>query len=161
MRKIKQPTFLLAFALATGWSVANAQESLLVYSKSSSQPVQSVALEEIVKLTLDGEAVTIHTADSRTSTFKYEDILSLKFDQLTTGIASPAADKNGLNLYYRNGCVEADGLKEASDATVYDLGGRIVLTQKQWDGAPVNITLLGKGVYLFKVNNNVIKITLP
>lgn len=161
MRKIKQPTFLLAFALATGWSVANAQESLLVYSKSSSQPVQSVALEEIVKLTLDGEAMTIHTTDNRTSTFKYEDILSLKFDQLTTDITSPTTDREGLNLYYRNGHVGADGLKEASDATVYDLSGRIVLTQKQWDGKPINITSLGKGVYLFKVNNHVIKITQP
>ena len=51
------------------------------------------------------------------------------------------------------------GLNGETKAIVCDAAGRIVISLDRWNGSPVSIATLPKGVYILKVNDSSIKFT--
>lgn len=141
----------------------NADESIAVYTYGSDDPLQKTALADIVKLTIDDNAIVIHTTDKKTSGFDISEVRSIKFDGLVTGIEKQTASLGEISLWYRDGYVGVDGWTGSTkgDVALYDIGGRKVISYKgDYDGAPIRVASLDKGVYIFKVNNNTMKFIL-
>lgn len=161
MKNFKKTAFLFLLTLA-GYGTAFAQESLVVYSNTSDAPLHEVALADISKITFENETFVIHDVDKRTSPFAYSSVKSIKFANLLTDICLPQAENSdGVNLFFRDGCVGADGLTPgvACEAQICDISGRIVVADRRWNGQPISVENLAKGVYIFKVNNKAIKFT--
>lgn len=161
MGKIKKTAFLLYLTFVGGGS-ALAQESLVIYSNKGDTTPHTVALDGIAKITFDEESLVIHEKEDRTSSFAFTDVRSIKFANLSTGIGMTDTDAtDGMRLYYRDGHVGAENRPAGAvgTAVICDISGRAVLTVRRWDGRPVSVTGLDKGVYIFKVNNKAIKFT--
>lgn len=155
---MKKAIFLLALAFGAGGTAAEAQESLVVYNAAGAE-AQSFALTDIVKITLGDDDVTVVTSGSKASTFKYDDVRSIKFSNLTTGITPAQITGSDLKLYLRNGMIGAENAVKPAKAMIFDLSGRAVMTRDGWDGTPFSVASLAKGVYILKVNNNTLKFT--
>lgn len=161
MKKLKKTAFLLLLTLAGG-GTAFAQESLVVYSNTSDTPLHTVALTDIAKITFENETFVIHDVEKKTSPFAYSNVKSIKFANLSTGIGLPQTDNaDGLNLYFRGGYVGAEGWTDGAtgEAVIFDISGRVVVADRKWNGQPISVEGLAKGVYIFKVNNKAIKFT--
>lgn len=161
MEKIKKTAFILSLAFA-GSGSALAQESLVVYSNTEGTPPCTIALDGIAKITFGDESLVIHEGENKTSSFAFTEVMSIKFTNLSTGIGLPGADSHdGMRLYFRNGYVGVESWPAGTigTAVVCDISGRTLLTVRKWDGQPISVAGLDKGVYIFKVNNKAIKFT--
>lgn len=162
MEKIKKTVFILSLAFA-GARTALAQESLVVYSNTEDTPPRTVALADIAKITFNDESLVIHGAEDKITSFAFSEVRSIKFANLSTGISNPCSDgADGTVLYFRGGYVGADNWTAGMSGTaiICDVSGRVILTLRRWNGQPVSVAGLDKGIYIFKVNNKSIKFTL-
>lgn len=160
MGKLQKSILLMVSALLGSNITAGAQESLVFYySRVPDVPLYNVALTDISKLTFDGDAIVVHTVDAQAISIAMDDIMSIKFDVGTTGIGQTIVENGKFRLYCRDGYVGADAMPSGmkADAAVYDAGGRTIISRKGWDGRPISVEGLGKGIYIFKVNGNTIK----
>lgn len=133
------------------------EESLVVYMADGSGQ-QAFALEDMGKLLFDGDVFTVNTGGG-TSTFKYDAVRSIKFTGLSTGIGTVTDDGSQARLYYAGGCVGVNGWTQGrkARAAVYSIDGTAVITVDNYDGSPINVGALSRGIYIFSVDNNNIK----
>lgn len=151
---------ILSVLIALAGSAAVAQESLVVYSHSSAQ-LYKTGLESVVKLSFEGDDIVIYTSEGQTGSFALTDVMSIKFDDLTSGIGNAETGKEGFTLYCRDGFIGADCWPDGAEAfaAVYDISGREVVSLGKWTGQPVSVANLSRGIYIFKVNDSTIKFT--
>ena len=160
----KYRTILLALLAFAGSGIkTNAQLKMVVNPSDGTSAAETFLVDDITKMAFADNAMSI-VGVSTTKTFAFSNVKSIKFEGIITGIDAPVTSSSGdgaLDLYCRNGQLGANGIKDGATATVgvYDLSGRVILSDRQWSGLPINITNLDKGVYLFKVNNKAIKFT--
>lgn len=119
------------------------------------------------KITFSDGSFTVTVRGGGPVSFKYDDVTSIKFDGTKmmiitpkpTGIGEVTDDEASAHLFFRDGRIEADGWPDGktASASVCDMGGRVVLLLKKWDGTAVNVSGLSRGVYLFRVGNQTIK----
>ena len=64
-------------------------------------------------------------------------------------ISSPA----GSNMIY----VKGNEPGKRYDVAIYDAAGKCVMRDANWQGAPINVANLSKGVFVFKINKTAIK----
>ena len=64
-------------------------------------------------------------------------------------ISSPA----GSNMIY----VRGNEPGKRYDVAIYDAAGKCVMRDANWQGAPINVANLSKGVFVFKINKTAIK----
>ena len=90
-------------------------------------------------------------------------IQSIKFVDLATAIKPQVSTLGGnLSLLRRGNIVSVKGWDSSKTATVaiYSANGQIVDQRKGWNGADIDLSNLGRGVYILKVNNKTLKLTL-
>ena len=111
----------------------------------------------------DEESLVINMADgSAQQTFalaNYDAVKSIKFAGLSTGIGTVTSEENSLKPYYSNGCLGIAGWPQErkARAAVYGIDGTTVITVNNWDGTPIPVSGLTRGIYIFKVDNNNLK----
>lgn len=139
--------------------VAKADDVTLVVSFTNGSSQQKFALSDIGKLAFDENGFSIIGTDGTASPFIYDQVRSIKFKEITTGIGTVDAGVSGQKPYYRNGELGVDGWKsgEKAYAAVYSADGMMVVSVDHWDGTPLSTNSLAEGVYIFKVNNHTIK----
>lgn len=154
MKKLFTTVCLAGLALA-----AKADDVKLVVNFANDSPQQEFALSDIGKLTFEDSGFSIFEANGAVSPFTYAQVSSIKFAYISTGIGSIEATNNGMKPFYRNNQLGVDGWQagNTAKATIYNVGGMMVASIDNWDGAPISTTNLADGVYIFKVNNNTIK----
>lgn len=135
-----------------------AEEKTLVVNGSSGEPVAvSLAQVRSVKLADNSIQLFLKGDAANTLTIAYDGQSSIKFeDGSPTGIDLPRAGQ-GMEIAYAGNTLSAKGLTRAN-ATLYSVDGQQVMRLTAWDGTPVNLATLGKGVYVLKVNNQSFKI---
>lgn len=163
MNKAKKIILLALAAVAGG--TATAQTGLVIQTAGGASP-KVIPIENIGKMTFgdDGFTVSYVTEGTAAEAFAYADVQSIKFSGEATAISGPTAggdDGDALRLYCRGTMLHAEGLAEGTTAraAVYDVSGRTVEERGAWNGEPINVGRLPKGVYIFKVNNKTIKFT--
>ena len=115
----------------------------------------------IKKVTFSAEGVNIVLNDESSQVVAWQNVQKLTFPVSEAGIedATLSQDFNKVVLFCANECVGVHGLKAgANSLAVIDVCGRTVVSKLNWDGTPVSISHLPKGVYILKVNNQTLKI---
>lgn len=156
MNRKKTLSTLAMLLFATTHTVAD--NKVMVVNGSSGSPV-AVSLSQIRSVKFAGSSIQLFLLDESvgTLTIAYDGQSSIKFaDEAPTGIDLPKANK-GAEIAYAGNTLSAKGLDGAS-VTLYGVDGRQVMHFADWDGSPVNLATLSKGVYVLKVNNQSFKI---
>lgn len=157
----KSRTFiLLLLAVAGSWITSAAQTKLLIIPLDGTSPETEVTLGDVRNIKFAANDFTLDLSGVQAKTFAFADVKSIKFKYVETGI--DAADTSGAGLsglYFRDGWLGAESVKDGqtSTAAVYDVSGRAVIPERNWDGSPISVTGLPDGVYVFKVDNQTIK----
>lgn len=132
-----------------------AENGLIV--KKTSGGSESFAFPKISKIVFTENAMELHEAATGTvRTFNFVDIGKLYFGDADAGVTT-VAESGNLEFYASGGTIGVKGLPEAKDAYVVDMGGRVCMALKQWDGSPVSVSALSGGVYILVVGNNAFK----
>ncbi len=149
----------MLLSLTLLFTTANGQISLVVNPVGSDGAVESYKLSDINKLSFSGDSFTVDlTNESTTATFALKNVMSIKFEDVNSGVTSAIADDGALQLYYDKDMLGAYGeLNEHCVATVFDVAGRVLLQIDAWDGCPIDVSSLSKGLYLFNVSNQTLK----
>lgn len=148
---------LAAFSVLTV-GLVRADNKLVVTDSSTKTVMASVKLGDVKKLTFSDGKLVVTLADLTTQETPLTTRLALTFGESTTTSISPVKEENGqLKLLLDDGQLAVKGLSEATDATLYTVGGQVVTSLKGWDGSPVSTTALGEGVYILKLNNKTFK----
>lgn len=162
MRMKQKRVFLSALALTGMVSAASAQTSLVLHPKQDGAEVKAFVLDGIRTLTFGDDGLTVNLKDGQTYVAAFDNLATLTFLDETTAIETVTAESAAnLDLFLTDGRLGVKNLPAnvATEAALYDAAGRAVLMRRQWNGEPIAIGHLPKGVYIFKVNNQTIKFT--
>lgn len=159
----KKSAFLLTLALAGTATSASAQASLVLNPKQGSSEKKEFLLDGIRTLTFGDDGLTVNLTDGQAYAAAYDDLSTLTFSGMEgTAIETVTAEyAANLDLFLTDGRLGVKNLPAnvATEAALYDAAGRAVLMRRQWNGEPIAIGHLPKGVYIFKVNNQTFKFT--
>ena len=158
----KKSAFLLTLALAGTATSASAQASLVLNPKQGSSEKKEFLLDGIRTLTFGDDGLTVNLKDGQTYAAAFDNLATLTFRDESTAIETVTAEyASNLDLFLTDGRLGVNNLPAnvATEAALYDAAGRAVLMRRQWNGEPIAIGHLPKGVYIFKVNNQTLKFT--
>ena len=158
----KKSAFLLTLALAGTATSASAQASLVLNPKQGSSEKKEFLLDGIRTLTFGDDGLTVNLKDGQTYAAAFDNLATLTFRDESTAIETVTAEyAANLDLFLTDGRLGVNNLPDnvATEAALYDAAGRAVLMRRQWNGEPIAIGHLPKGVYIFKVNNQTFKFT--
>ena len=158
----KKSAFLLTLALAGTATSASAQASLVLNPKQGSSETKEFLLDGIRTLTFGDDGLTVNLKDGQTYVAAFDNLATLTFRDESTAIETVTAEyAANLDLFLTDGRLGVKNLPAnvATEAALYDAAGRAVLMRRQWNGEPIAIGHLPKGVYIFKVNNQTFKFT--
>lgn len=158
----KKSAFLLTLALAGTATSASAQASLVLNPKQGSSEKKEFLLDGIRTLTFGDDGLTVNLKDGQTYAAAFDNLATLTFRDESTAIETVTAEyAANLDLFLTDGRLGVNNLPAnvATEAALYDAAGRVVLMRRQWNGEPIAIGHLPKGVYIFKVNNQTFKFT--
>lgn len=163
MSKKKKVFSLILFSVLAGGTAAHAQAALEIVHNDASKPNSVFSLDDIRRIDFSDTGFTVNEISGTTLAAAFTDVRKIVFTGLSTGLGDAAVVNkvSKLTLYCRGGKLTAEGLAngERAFAAVYDVGGRAVMSLKNWSGEPIDISGLSRGMYIFKVNNNSIKFT--
>ncbi len=94
------------------------------------------------------------------ATLKAADIASLKFEYVTTGVENTLVDRFALRL--RTNPVEnvlsfIGQAPENANLAIYATDGKCVLNVAGWQGDDLDVSSLSGGLYVLKINNQIMK----
>lgn len=147
-------TMLLFSMTAILPMTAQSDKSMVVETKNSG--TQQFNLSDIRRLDFSNEGVSVVSVDKDGATFAFDDIKKITFGSATNGISqiktegAPgqsifiSSDGNDLTIKGWNPSVYAD-------LSIFTVGGAQLLNEERWNGQPVNISSLPKGVYVVRV----------
>ena len=136
---------------------ASADQKMVVTDTSTSTVLGSFGLGDISKLSFAEGKMTVTMNDKSTQDVALSTSLVLQFEDVATAISQVDAAKGKLQVAYDGEFLSFAGLGGVADAAVYSMGGEKVLGLKGWNGKPVSVASLGRGVYIIKVNNKSFK----
>lgn len=153
MRKFILSIIVFTFLAA----VANAQTVSLEINKTDNSQ-QKIALSNLKKLTFSGSNLVLNYYTGINENIAIADIRKLNFG-LISGIDNIAEDKNAISVY-PNPATSFIAIKNLStqnnQVTIYSVSG-IMVFNSTLQSETIDISALKKGIYLLKVNNQVLK----
>ncbi len=158
MKKQIQLLGLLIFYLAISTHLLQAQNNLIVKFKSGTQSVS--LLSTVDRITFSGGNILLKKTDTSTSSLLLSDISRLTFG-LYSAVNEITADPIGLAIY-PSPATRYINLLNAPQGEIkimiFGLDGTTLMNKKLNSGMrQVDISDLGKGLYLLKVNNTTFK----
>ena len=150
---------ILAIALLGMSCSVQAQSSLVMTLTDDTS--SEYLLDDVRKIEFYGQGLTIRLKDGKGTNAMYGDIQKIFFKNNSTGINAQVVATNDMQLYKEGMTIGVRNLAPGTTnrAMVVDLSGRTLMNIHNWDGQPISIASLNKGVYVFIVNNNAIKFT--
>jgi len=154
--KISLLTIFL-YLLAVGITEVHAQTNLTVKFKDGTQKISSI--NSVGKLTVSDQNLVIKLTDGTASTYLLTAIQKIIFDNSTE--VNNIANQKEL-LLYPNPATDFILLKNAvegqSNITIYSMDGALLASTNIYDpNQQIDISSLPKGLYILKVNNQVLK----
>lgn len=158
MRKKRLPTIILLVLMFVVCH-ANAQSILIIKKADNTQ--QAYNLSDIQKLTFSDTNLVVNVIDGTTPTLAKSEVKSIVFNNENSGIGEDLADETKVIVFPNPSSdfiyVETNK-EEASEITIYNTQGQLVIRAKMPSGYPINISSLVAGVYVLKVENQTIKL---
>jgi len=151
---------LLIFLLAINISYAQAQNSLIVKFKDSSQ--SGTLISTLDRITFSGGNLILKKKDTSLGSLLLSEIDKLSFG-VFSGVPVISTDATSVQVY-PSPATNYIRLKNAPygevHITVFRLDGGILINKILSDGTErIDISNLSKGIYLLKVNNKTLKFT--
>lgn len=149
---------LLIFLLTINISCAQAQKSLIVKFRDSSQ--SGTLISTIDRITFSGGNLVLKKKDTTSGSLLLSEIDKLSFG-VFSGVPEVTFDETSMHVY-PSPATNYITLKNAPEGevriTVYRLDGRILINKMLSDGTErIDISNLSRGIYLLKVNNKTLK----
>ncbi len=156
---MKKTLLLLLVFLASMACGVSAQIGLVVNTVDNPNSKDIVLLADLNKLDFaDGNLVLDFASANQPSTFAMANVLSVKFVEKEASVDDIMADAtDAAKLYCKDELLGASGVSLPAAAVVYDLTGQVLLSDAAWDGSELSVSHLAPGVYIFKVNNEILK----
>ena len=150
---------ILAIALLGISCSVQAQTSMVMTLTDDTSSEYS--LDDVKKIEFYGQGLTIRMKDGKGANAMYGEIRRIIFKDDITGINAQVVATNDMQLYKEGMTIGVRNFDQgpAYRAMVVDMSGRTLMNLHNWDGQPISIASLNKGVYVFIVNNNAIKFT--
>lgn len=152
--RTKLYSLLLALPLLTG-TTATAQDQQVVVNLMDGT-AQTIPMDEMGIFTFSEGSVLAKTK-KQSLTWLMDNVRSIKFQNLITGIDAIAGEGSRLTLRHSNRQLTAEGLNGTANAAVYTVNGQQVMSLTGWNGQAVSTEQLAKGVYVLRVGNESIK----
>lgn len=143
----------LMFASALGAMTVSAQTNMVV--KLNNGTAQRIDISTVNKVLLGAKSLTVY-ADN-VLPFDYTNVTSLKFEQTSDGINGIVGD-GGITLDRNGDLLTLTGINPGDRVNVYNAKGQAIGNVVMADGL-LNLSSLGKGVYVIQVNNKTFKIS--
>ena len=112
-------------------------------------------------MTFNGADMTISSAASADTKFQMDNVVSVTFSSVPSGIATVKDGESGIHVSVSDGKITVSGMAANAKVSVYDVGGALVASANADAGgqAVVNISNLGKGVFVVSTPANAFKFT--
>ena len=143
----------LMFASALGAMTVSAQTNMVV--KLNNGTAQRIDISTVNKVLLGAKSLTVY-ADN-VLPFDYTNVTSLKFEQTSDGINGIVGD-GGITLDRNGDLLTLTGINPGDRVNVYNAKGQAIGNVVMAD-CLLNLSSLGKGVYVIQVNNKTFKIS--
>ncbi len=136
---------------------ADDAESLVFYGAGGNKD-NAFELAKIGKLSFGADGFSVVQTDGTAVALGYDNVRSIKFKNLVTGIDALKKDNAGETaLHYDGQSLWADGNAAiGAEAAVYSVNGT-QMKGCRYDGGKISVESLPKGVYMFKVGGKAIK----
>ena len=147
MKKKRLLTMMLVLLAATLTTMA--QVTLVIHQTDGTS--KSFDITSITKMQVSPQFFSVFTQDE--SKVALAQIQSIKFSKETTGISS-AVDNKDVTLHRNGNMLTIEGLKAGDRVQLFNVNGQMI---GSLDGLSLNLSTLGRGVYILKVNNKSFK----
>lgn len=153
---MKKKKILVAMGLAVCASCF-AQDDMTITLASGKKVYH---LEDIKSMTFDGNNLKVNKQVSDADTYPLADIVNIDFD-VNSGVndLKVEGEKLSINVKAGGNAIEIHGYdsREHYTLALFNIAGEKVLGFDNWRGAPVDISSLPKGIYVFTINNTTLK----
>ncbi|MGN0225468.1 MAG: T9SS type A sorting domain-containing protein [Prevotella sp.] len=157
---MKKNKLLIAMIASMGVSnIAYGQSMLVVTPLDNNAEKLVTNIADIRKVSFGSGQMTITSNNGNVSSIAMNSVMSLKFTDDANFISALKDGKSTIAPYCNGEWMGVNGLNGEAKAIVCDTAGRIVMSLDRWNGSPVSIATLPKGVYILKVNDSSIKFT--
>ena len=112
-------------------------------------------------MTFNGADMTISSAASADMKFQMDNVVSVTFSGVPSGITTVKDGGSSIHVSVSDGKIIVSGMAANAKVSVYDVGGALVANANADTGgqAVVNISNLGKGVFVVSTPANAFKFT--
>ena len=157
---MKKTKLLIAMIASMGVAnIAHGQSVLVITPLDNNIEKLVTNIADIRKISFDNGLMAITSKDGNASSIAMNSVMSLKFTDDANFISALKDGKSAIAPYCNGEWMGVKGLNGETKAIVCDAAGRIVISLDRWNGSPVSIATLPKGVYILKVNDSSIKFT--
>lgn len=143
---------MTAVLLFTALTSMQAQVKMIVNTNSGTS--KEYTLADIGKMTFGENTLNIFGKEA--STFSFSDLRSIKFN-LTTGINATQGETGQMKVMISNDMLSVSGISGTANAAIFSVNGQQMTSLRAWNGAPVSIANLPKGVYILNIKNQSFK----
>lgn len=138
---------------------ATADDKVVVVTASGEN---SYPIGEVQRIDFSAGALTVLKTDGEGTTYAFDQVKRIVFDQAPTSIEKPAAmqqQRLTLTVSADGSTLRVNGWQQGQSASMelYSAGGGSVARQKGWSGETVDIASLPHGVYIIRVGNQTAK----
>lgn len=147
---MKKNLTLVALLLALSATSAKAQQKVLLYETGSDVPSWAQPLSEVQKIVVGGPTLKFVSTDgSMSPEFKLKAVRKLVFGHNDiTGIGMTPVTETKLRVDGDQITIEGWKAKNETGLSIYTIDGKCVLRIASWNGQPVAIASLPKGMYV-------------
>ena len=136
----------MGLALSAGCFAQSASDVIIKTTSGD----KTYKISEVKNLRIEGNALKVNKKTGEAAdTYNFDEIKSIMF-ALSTGIDNARLPESNLTISSPAG-------GKRYDVAIYDAAGKCVMRDANWQGTPINVANLSKGVFVFKINKTAIK----
>lgn len=150
----KKLQLLLLATLCCLYSSNSWAQHLVVWQKNG--PKVYYDLDEDPRTTFKNGLLTITTSKMSTD-YQLSNILRYTFENITDAVSSPESPNFGFRQ--KGDDITITGVEKETQATMYDVSGLMITTQKSDGNNPLHFTLEGRkpGIYMIQLGDQTLK----
>lgn len=147
----------MGLALSAGCFAQSASDVIIKTTSGD----KTYKISEVKNLRIEGNTLKVNKKTGEAAdTYNFDEIKSIMF-ALSTGIDNARLPESNLTISSPAGSnmiyVKGNEPGKRYDVAIYDAAGKCVMRDANWQGAPINVANLSKGVFVFKINKTAIK----
>ncbi len=154
-------SLLAVFALSLTASAQHIDKRYTMHVTSVDGSTVDFEFDDEPVMTFNGGDMTISSAADADMKFQMDNVVSVTFSGVVSGITTVEDNESRIHVSVSDGKIAVSGLTANAKVSVYDVGGALVANANADASgqAVVNISNLGKGVFVVNTPANSFKFT--